>query len=121
MKIILELNQYVKQTCEKIIHPLLRDNGCKDPKINTTSWQFIIANSPPNKEEWSGLAEWKIEETNPRQTIPVNGKLKIQDNNIYLQVYMKYLKLREITEANRDSPLQDSTWRKTITKAQSRY
>ena len=102
MKIILELNQYVKQICEKIIHPLLRDNDCKNQNMNTTSWQFNIANSPPNKEEWSGLAEWKIEETNPRQTIPVNGKLKIHDNNIYLQVYMKYLKLREITEADID-------------------
>ena len=74
--------------------------------MNTTSWQFIIANSPPNKEEWSGLAEWKIEETNPRQTIPVNGKLKIHDINIYLQVYMKYLKLREITEADIDHAIK---------------
>ena len=90
MKVILELNQYVKQICEKIIHPLLRENDCKNQNMNTTSWQFHMTNSPPNKEEWSGLAEWKIEETNLRQTIPVNGKLKIHDNNIYLQVYMKY-------------------------------
>ena len=34
------------------------------------------------------------------QTIPVHGKLKIQDNNIYLQLYMKYLKLKEITAAD---------------------
>ena len=96
---------YVKQTCEKIIHPLLRDNGCKDLKLNTTSWQFIIANSQPNKEEWGGLAEWKIEESQQRQTIPVNGKLKIQDNNIYLQLYIKYLKLREITAEDRDNAI----------------
>ena len=100
MKIILELNQYVKQTCEKVIQPLLRENGCKDLKIDTTSWQFIIAKSKPSKEEWGGLVDWKIEESQQRQTIPVHGKLKIQDNNIYLQVYIKYWKLREVTAAD---------------------
>ena len=52
---ILELNQYVKTTCEKVIQPLLRENGCGDLKINTTSWQFNIAKSKPEKEEWSRL------------------------------------------------------------------
>ena len=80
MKIILDLNQYVKQTCEKVVQPLLKENDCKDIKIDTTSWQFIIAKSQPSKEEWGGLTEWKIEESQKRQTIPVHGKLKIQDN-----------------------------------------
>ena len=89
MKIILELNQYVKQTCEKVIQPLLKENGCKDLKIDTTSWQFIIAKSQPSKEEWGELAGWKVEESLQRQTIQVYGKLKIQHNTIYLQLYMK--------------------------------
>ena len=97
---ILELNQYVKQTCEKVIQPLLRENGCKDLKINTTSWQFIIAKSQPEKEEWGRLIGWTDEGSQQRQTIPVDGKLKLQDNTIYLQLYMKYLKLKEITAAD---------------------
>ena len=72
MKIILELNQYVKQTCEKIIQPLLRENDCKDIKINTTSWEFIIAKSKPNREEWGELVGWKVEESQQKQTIQVN-------------------------------------------------
>ena len=55
MKVILELNQYVKQICEKIIHPLLRENDCKNQNMNTTSWQFNMANSPPKlKSEKKG-------------------------------------------------------------------
>ena len=102
MKIILDLNQYVKQTCEKVVQPLLLQNDCKDIKIDTSSWVFVKCLSQPNKEEWGGLTEWKIEESQKRQTIPVHGKLKIQDNNIYLQVYIKYWKLREVTEADID-------------------
>ena len=102
MKIILNLNQYVKQTCEKTIYPLRRDNDCKDTKMNTTRWEFVTEDPPQNKEEWKELIEWKIDETNPRQTIPVYGKLKVQENNIYLLVYMKYIKLREITQEKID-------------------
>ena len=40
MKIILDLNNYVKQTCEKVLQPLLLQNDCKDIKINTSSWVF---------------------------------------------------------------------------------
>ena len=96
---ILELNQYVKTTCEKVIQPLLRENGCGDLKINTTSWPFIIAKSKPEKEEWNRLIGWtdELQGSQQRQTIPVNGKLKLQDNTIYLQLYMKYLKLKEVT------------------------
>ena len=96
---ILELNQYVKTTCEKVIKPLLKENGCGDLKINTTRWQFNIAKQP-EKEVWGSLIEWTDEGSQQRQTIPVNWKLKLQDNTIYLQLYMKYLKLKEITAAD---------------------
>ena len=98
MRFILNLNQHVQQTCQKTIYPLLRENDCKDTKMNTTRWEFVTEDPPQNKEEWKELIEWKIDETNPRQTIPVYGKLKVQENNIYLLVYMKYIKLREITQ-----------------------
>ena len=96
---ILELNQHVKNICEKVIQPLLRENGCGDLKINTTNRQFIIAKSQPEKEEWGRLIGW-INEGSQRQTIPVNGKLKLQENTIYLQLYMKFLKLKVITAAD---------------------
>lgn len=96
---ILELNQYVKNTTEKVIQPLLRENGCGDLKINTTSWPFTNAKSKPEKEDWSRLIGWTdgLQGSQQRHTIPVNGKLKLQDNTIYLQLYMKYLKLKEVT------------------------
>ena len=102
MKIILDINNYVKQKCEKILQPLLLQNDCKDIKINTSSWVFEKCLSQPDKEEWKGLTDWKIEESQKRQTIPVHGKLKVQENNIYLQVYIKYWKLREITQRDLD-------------------
>ena len=91
----------LKKNTEKVIQPLLRENGCGDLKINTTSWPFIIAKSKPEKEEWNRLIGWtdELQGSQQRQTIPVNGKLKLQDNTIYLQLYMKYLKLKEITAA----------------------
>ena len=102
MKIILDLNSYVKQTCEKVLQPLLLQNDCKEIKINTSSWVFEKCLLQPDKEEWKELTNWKIEESQKRQTIPVHGKLKVQENNIYLQVYIKYWKLREITQADLD-------------------
>ena len=100
MKIILDLNSYVKQTCEKVLQPLLLQNDCKEIKINTSSWVFEKCLLQPDKEEWKELTNWKIEESQKRQTIPVHGKLKVQENNIYLQVYIKYWKLRELTQAD---------------------
>ena len=97
MYIILDLNHYVKQTVLKILHPLLLENGCKDFKISTTSWKFEKHWSEPDKEEWGELTKYKVEETQKRQTIPVHGKLKIHEGNIYLQVYIKYWNLREVT------------------------
>ena len=90
MKIILNLNQHVKQTYERIIQPLLRENDCHPSSTqHLTSWEFIIAKSKPNREEWGELAGWKVEESMQEQTIQVYGKLKIQHKTMYLQLYMK--------------------------------
>ena len=97
MYIILDLNHYLKQTVIKILHPLLLENGCKEFKITTSSWKFEKCWTEPDKEEWGELTKYKVEETQKRQTIPVHGKLKIHEGNIYLQVYIKYWNLRKVT------------------------
>ena len=97
MRVKLYLNHYVKQTVQKVVQPLLLQNDCKNFQINTSSWMFEKHWSEPNKEEWEELTKYKVEESQKRQTIPVHGKLKIQEANIYLQVYIKYWNLREVT------------------------
>ena len=97
MKVILILNHYVKQTVQKVVQPLLLQNDCKEFKINTSTWEFEKNLSEPNKEDWGELTKYKVEETQKRQTIPVHGKLKIHEGNIYLQVFIKYWNLREVT------------------------
>ena len=89
MKIILDLNQYVKQTCEKVVQPLLLQNDCKDIKIDTSSWVFVKCSSKPSKKKWGELAGWEVEESLQRQTIQVYGKLYMKLNTMYLQLYMK--------------------------------
>jgi len=47
MKIILDLNQYQKQTYERIIQPLLRENDCHPSSTqHLTSWEFIAKSKP---------------------------------------------------------------------------
>ena len=97
MKVVLTLNHYVKQTVQKMIQPLLLQNECKNFQLNTTSREFEKHWPEPDKEEWQELTKYKVEESQKRQTIPVHGRLKVQEKQIYLEVYIKYGNLREIT------------------------
>ena len=89
MKIILDLNQYVKQTVQKVVQPLLLQNDCKDYKIDTSSWVFVKCSPKPSEKKWGKLAGWEVEESLQAQTIQVYGKLKIKQKTMYLQLYMK--------------------------------
>ena len=95
MKIILDLNQYVKQTCEKVVQPLLLQNDCKDIKIDTSSWVFVKCSSKPSKKKWGELTGWEVQESLKKQTIQVYGGLKIKQKTMYLQLYIK---LKEANE-----------------------
>ena len=97
MYILIDLNHYVKQTVTKTLHPLLLENGCKEFKIPTSSWKLEKCLTEPDKEEWEELTKYKMEQTQKRQTIPVHGKLKIHEGNIYLKVYIKYWNLKKVT------------------------
>ena len=109
MKLVLTLNNYVKQTVQKVVQPLLLQNECKNFQINTTSWEFEKQWSEPNKEKWEELTKYKVEESQKRQTIPVHGKLKIQEKQIYLEVYIKYWNLREITKTDIEETIKMQT------------
>ena len=98
MNVFIDLNHYVKQNVTKTLHPLLVENGCREFKIPTSSWKLEKSSNEPDKEDWEELTKYKLEQTQKRQTIPVNGKLQIQDGNIYLKVYIKYWNLRTITK-----------------------
>ena len=95
----LDLNQYVRNTTDKVLTPLLKENGCGDLKPQLKSWLFNFAKTTPDKDEWSRLIGWTdgLQGSQQRTTIPINGRLKLQENTIYLQLYMKFLKLKVIT------------------------
>ena len=95
----LDLNQYVRNTTDKVLTPLLKENGCGDLKPQLQSWLFNFAKTTPDKDEWSRLIGWTdgLLGSQQRTTIPINGRLKLQENTIYLQLYMKFLKLKVIT------------------------
>ena len=47
--------------------------------------------------EWQEITNYKVEDSQKRQTIPVHARLKVQEKQIYLEVYIKYWNLREVT------------------------
>ena len=97
MNVFIDLNHYVKQTVTKTLHQLLMENGCREFKIPTSSWKLEKSLNEPDKEDWEELTKYKLEQTQKRQTIPVHGKLKIHEGNIYLKVYIKYWNLKKVT------------------------
>ena len=53
-KMQLVLNQYVRNTADKFLTPLLKENGCGDLKPQLNSMMFNFAKTP-DKAEWSRL------------------------------------------------------------------
>ena len=102
MKVFLTLNNYVKQTVQKVIEPLMLQNECKNFQLNTTTWEFEKQWTEPDKIEWQEITNYKVEDSQKRQTIPVYARLKVQEKQIYLEVYIKYWNLREVTTKDTD-------------------
>ena len=98
----LVLNQYVRNTADKFLTALLKENGCGDLKPQLNSWLFNFEKTP-DKGEWSRLTNYNIEGllgSQQRTTLPINGRLKLSENTISLELYMKFVKLKVITHTD---------------------
>ena len=100
MKIILDLNQDVEETVQKLLQPLLLQNNCTANEINTSTWVFVKRSSKLSKKKWGELTGWEVQESLKKQTIEVYGGLKIKQEKLYLQLYMKL-------KAANENPKQD--------------
>ena len=91
-KMELLLNPYVKNVAEKFLKPLLRENGCEklEPKLN--SWWFNPAKTPKTGD-WEKLTSHNVEEilgSQERAKLPINGKMKLSEGVISLELLMKF-------------------------------
>ena len=92
------LNPYVRNTADKFLTPLLKENGCGNLKPQFNNWGFNFAKTP-NTGEWSRLTNYNIEGilgSQQRTTLPINGRLKLSEGTISLELYMKFTKLKVI-------------------------
>ena len=80
----------------------MQQNECKNFQLNTTSWEFEKQWTEPDKIEWQEIINYKVEDSQKRQTIPVYARLKVQEKQIYLEVFIKYWNLREVTTKDTD-------------------
>ena len=91
-----QLNPYIQKFTEKWIRPLLIDSGCGQLMPNLTRWKFDqILN--PKLEDWTKLTQHKIEDSNEKQDreiIPINGKIKLSNNIISLELLLKFVEIR---------------------------
>ena len=91
----LVLNPYVKNISEKFLTPLLRENGSElKPQLN--SWHFNPAKIP-HTGDWDKLINYKVEDIQKSKeisTLPINAKLRLNEGVIYLEIFMKFIKLK---------------------------
>ena len=93
----IHLNPYIQKFTEKWIKPLLLDSGCSQIMPNLRQWKFEqIPN--PRMEEWPRLAQHQITEDSnektEREIIPINGKIKLNNNIISLELLLKFVAIR---------------------------
>ena len=100
MQIILDLNKDVEEKVQKILQPLLLQNNCTTNKINTPTWVFIKCSTKLSKKKCGKLTGWQVQESLKKQIIEVYGGLKIKQEKLYLQLYMKL-------KAENENPKQD--------------
>ena len=98
------LNPYVRNLADKFLTPLLKENGCQNLEPQLKTWWFNIAQTP-NTGEWSRLTNYNVEGmlgSQERTTLPINGRLKLSENKISLELFMKFIKIKIIddTEMN---------------------
>ena len=92
----LVLNPYVKNVTEEFLTPLLRENGSEKLQPQLNSWKFKPANIP-NTGDWDKLTSYKVEDIQKSKeisTLPINGKLRLREGVIYLEIFMKFIKLK---------------------------
>ena len=91
-----QLNPYIQKFTRKWIRPLLLDSGCGEIMHNLTQWKFEqILN--PKLEDWTKLTQHQIEDSNEKQDreiIPINGKIKLSNNIISLELLLKFVAIR---------------------------
>ena len=89
-------NNYVKNISEKFLTPLLRENGGEKFKPQLNSWQFK-PEKIPHTGEWDKLINYKVEDIQKSKeisTLPINAKLRLNEGMIYLEIFMKFIKLK---------------------------
>ena len=98
----------IKAICQnptnKFLTPLLKENGCQnlDVEPQLQSWWFNISQIP-DSTDWGKLTNYNLNlEAQERTTLPVNGKLRIQENKLTLQLFMKFIRIRTINEKIRN-------------------
>ena len=91
-----QLNPYIQKFTEKWIRPLLLDSGCGQIMPNLSQWKFEQLLNP-RLEEWTKLTQHQIEDSNEKQDreiIPINGKIKLSNNIISLELLLKFVAIR---------------------------
>ena len=78
MKIILDLNQDVEQTVQKLLQPLLLQNNCTANEITSSTWVFEKSSSKLSKKKWG----WQVQESLKKHNIEVFGGLKITQGKL---------------------------------------
>ena len=92
------LNPYVKNLTNKFLTPLLQENSCQNLEPQLKTWWFNIAQIP-DSTEWSRLTNYNLNlGSQERTTLPITGKLKLQENKISLQLFLKFIKIKTINE-----------------------
>ena len=92
----LVLNPYTRNVTEKFVTPLLRENGSEKLQPQLNIWKFKPANIP-NAGDWDKLISYKLEDIQKSKeisTLPINGKLRLREGMIYLEIFMKFIKLK---------------------------
>ena len=94
------LNPYVRNLADKFLTPLLKENGCGNLEPQLKTWWFNHAKTP-NTGDWSRLTNYNVEGmlgSQERTTLPINGRLKLSEGKISLELLMKFTKLRIIDD-----------------------
>ena len=100
----LKLNPHLKNLTKKFLSPLLQENACQnlDVEPQLQSWWFNNSQIP-DSTDWGKLINFNLNlEAQERTTLPVNGKLRIQENKLTLQLFMKFIRIRTINEKIKD-------------------
>ena len=102
----IHLNPYIQKFTEKWIKPLLLDSGCSQIMPNLRIWKFEQLQNP-RLEEWTRLAQHQITEDSnektEREIIPINGKIRLNNNIISLELLLKFVAIRtDVTDQEMD-------------------